>query len=693
MANKIPTAGGTTVSFGNTPQAQDDTLTGYVTEDSTAPVYLDVMGNDLGGAAKSLYSIDDGTVQSGSKIAQGDLLTKDTALATVPTGDTKDHSAHGARIWITADGKVGYDPSTWDAAFKAYVNTLPAGAVEYDTFTYAIQLGNGTLSWATATVVIAGTNDKPTITIDEGADTSVTEAGGIGNADLGDPDAHGKLTIVDVDKGESKFQPPSILDLAGVYGSFTFNDLTGAWTYTLDPGKSDHLKEGDKATDTLTVWSWDGTVSQDITVDITGTNDAPVATADLDSATEDGPVVTGTVATNDIDVDDDAVLTYELDAPVAGLTLNADGSYTFDPANSAYQHLAEGATTDVVAHYTVKDEHGASSTATLTITVTGTNDEPEANPDFLTVDEGDPVVNGNVFANDIDVDDDAVLTYALVGSVDGLTLDSDGKYTFDPSHSAYQYLAEGEKAEVVAHYTVTDNHGATSASTLTITINGIDQGDPNDHDDATATGDNKATQGADTLVGTDGKDEINGLQDNDTIYGKAGDDQLNGNSDADLIFGGSGNDTIHGNEGSDTLYGGSGDDTILGGNDDDTIIGGTGSDTLTGNNEADTFVYLSLQDGNDVITDFKPDKGDKLDIHAILDLPGSTWGGGTLQQAVDDHYVTLSAAAGGGTQVAVDIDGDGAAATATNLAVLENVQFTTVANAVTTLASNVVLDA
>ena len=47
-----------------------------------------------------------------------------------------------------------------------------------------------------------------------------------------------------------------------------------------------------------------------------------------------------------------------------GLTLNADGSYSFDAGNAAYQHLAQGATTDVVANYTVTDEHGATSTAT-----------------------------------------------------------------------------------------------------------------------------------------------------------------------------------------------------------------------------------------------------------------------------------------------------------------------------------------
>ena len=48
------------------------------------------------------------------------------------------------------------------------------------------------------------------------------------------------------------------------------------------------------------------------------------------TAGNEDTTITGTVATNDSDVDDGAVLSYSLDAPVAGLTLNADGSYSFD---------------------------------------------------------------------------------------------------------------------------------------------------------------------------------------------------------------------------------------------------------------------------------------------------------------------------------------------------------------------------
>ena len=146
--------GGSTVSFGSTPQAKDDLLTAAstgLTEDSSGVAYLDVMANDLGGNAKVLWSLDNGvnnTGAMGGNIA-GDLLTQDTGRVEAVSTDT---SLNGARIWITSDGKVGYDTASLSTAFRAQLQGLNDGQSLSDTFTYAIRLGNGTLSWATATV-------------------------------------------------------------------------------------------------------------------------------------------------------------------------------------------------------------------------------------------------------------------------------------------------------------------------------------------------------------------------------------------------------------------------------------------------------------------------------------------------------------------------------------------------------------
>ncbi|WP_219684160.1 VCBS domain-containing protein [Bradyrhizobium canariense] len=148
------TGGGSTVSFGNTPQANTDIFS--FAEDASNILILNVLANDLGGAAKTLFSLDDGTSSSAStkNYAPADLLVKDVAYSSDAAGmaATGDRSALGARIWIEADGTVHYDKGDINVQLQA----LATGQTLTDTFTYAIQLGNGTLSWATVTLQFNG---------------------------------------------------------------------------------------------------------------------------------------------------------------------------------------------------------------------------------------------------------------------------------------------------------------------------------------------------------------------------------------------------------------------------------------------------------------------------------------------------------------------------------------------------------
>ena len=59
----------------------------------------------------------------------------------------------------------------------------------------------------------------------------------------------------------------------------------------------------------------------------------------------------------------------------AGVLLHADGSYTFDASNVAYQSLGVGQSATLTVPFTVTDDQGATSSASLVITVTGTKDE------------------------------------------------------------------------------------------------------------------------------------------------------------------------------------------------------------------------------------------------------------------------------------------------------------------------------
>jgi VCBS repeat-containing protein len=491
------TGGGSTTSFTNTPQAKDDSYS-YI-EDwlrnsslysiSSKTVTLDVMSNDLGGNAKSLFSIDDG---NGNTLAPDfELLCKDVnAAGCSPWEKTPDGN------WIRLNnGKIEFkigNPAAPDDHTQALdLNSLAGGQCIDDEFVYAIRLGNGTLSQATVRIHITGENDVATIGVDGNVadDRSVSELGvNPGNTAFpGDPTASGKLAIVDPDAGEDHFQAPPAAALIGTYGTFTFDNMTGAWSYTLNNGltATQSLKQGQVVTETLIVTSADGGTSYPITITITGTNDLPIAVADIATATEDGAIVTGSVATNDSDVDQGAALTFSVASPPDGFTMNADGSWTFDPSNLAYQHIAQGATAEVTVNYTVTDEFGASATSTLTLTVTGTNDGPVAVADTGSAGENENKAF-DVVANDTDVDDGAMLS---LFSIDGVTVGGNpasaaelaafsmvgGKVQFTPG-TAFDHLAQGASATVVVSYTVKDQHGAPSTSTLTLTVTGTNDG-------------------------------------------------------------------------------------------------------------------------------------------------------------------------------------------------------------------------
>ncbi|WP_216596294.1 VCBS domain-containing protein [Vibrio vulnificus] len=150
-------------------------------------------------------------------------------------------------------------------------------------------------------------------------------------------------------------------------------DRYGNWDYVLASGNPvlQALKQGETKDVIYEVHSADGTPHR-ITITVTGTNDAPTLAAQTHSVTEDGQRLTGQMQGHDID--HGATLTYSVAQAVDGLTFNPDGSYSFDPSNTAYQHLANGQKQTLTVPVTVTDEHGASATQNLEIVITGTND-------------------------------------------------------------------------------------------------------------------------------------------------------------------------------------------------------------------------------------------------------------------------------------------------------------------------------
>ena len=108
---------------------------------------------------------------------------------------------------------------------------------------------------------------------------------------------------------------------AGTYGSVTI-DAAGNWTYTLDNANADVQALPLNATmnDIVTVSAIDGT-THDITITITGTNDAAVVGGvDTGGVTEDGgalQVTTGTLTISDVDTGEELFTVGGQPAPMA----------------------------------------------------------------------------------------------------------------------------------------------------------------------------------------------------------------------------------------------------------------------------------------------------------------------------------------------------------------------------------------
>jgi len=188
--------------------------------------------------------------------------------------------------------------------------------------------------------------------------------------------------------------------------------------------------------------------------------------------------------------------------------------------------------------------------------------------------------------------------------------------------------------------------GVTAQNTLGAgkdTLSGFENLTGSDFDD-TLTGSNVAN----ILVGGAGNDVIKGGAGNDTLNGGIGNDVLIGGPGADALDGGGGSDTasytgsgvgvtvdlnagtgLGGQAQGDTLTGiedliGSAfNDKLTGDAGDNVLAGGSGKDQLTGGPGADTFVYTRLSDSGitagtrELIADFNPGEGDKIDLSAI----------------------------------------------------------------------------
>ena len=135
--------------------------------------------------------------------------------------------------------------------------------------------------------------------------------------------------------------------------------------------------------------------------------------------------------------------------------------------------------------------------------------------------------------------------------------------------------------------------------------------------------------GLDRLFGAQGDDVVEGGSGHDYLDGGDHNDDLRGGAQGDVLFGRDGDDFLRGGKGQDKLFGNYGDDIITGDGGDDAIYGGPGRDRLFGNEGADTFVFTEgdfaglLPSDADIIADFTPSEGDRIDLSSIDAIDGN----------------------------------------------------------------------
>ena len=264
------------------------------------------------------------------------------------------------------------------------------------------------------------------------------------------------------------------VDAAGVLANdsdVTDDALTATVASTPDHGSLTLLSDGSftytpssgfQGTDTFTYRAEDASGDYSETTVTIIVNTAPTATADEYSVDEDMTlnVLAPGVLSNDSD-NDTLTATLFSDVSHGALTLNSDGSFAYVPDLDFHG-------TDEFS-YTASDGVAQTAETLVTITVNSVNDSPVAVADAYTTDEDTTlsvIADNGVLDNDSDVDSGSIMAILVQDVAHGdLTLNSDGSFTYVPDDNfhgtdTFTYVAD-------------DGDDSSAETTVTITVNSI----------------------------------------------------------------------------------------------------------------------------------------------------------------------------------------------------------------------------
>ncbi len=426
--------------------------------DSTLTVTVDPV-NDLPvfSTAPQNITISEDGANGTTDIVVGDVETAASSLAVTVTNSSKPSLIATTDVTVTK-GTNGNRTITVNP--KDNQNGEATITLQVDDLT----LGKTTITFV---VTVTAVNDDPvaddkTLNIAEDANTQTITKASVAH----DVDIATNLDVLTLSITTAASHGTAAIDGSG---NITYKPLanfngTDTFVYTATD------KEG--ATDTGTV-----------TVNVSQVNDAPVTGNDTKTTAEDTAVVIP-VLENDSDVDMDKSLNahWELESigvVITGTTLvkAAHGSITTDGTTITYTPNKDYNGSDTFQYYC--SDGDTQTVASVTVTITQVNDAPVANPDTARIDEDSTTGYIDVMANDTDVDTGATLNQndqylTSLFSVSAAWIDDLSIGTVDLTGNKIKFTpATNWNGTAVVHYTLLDGYGASCDSTLTVTVDPV----------------------------------------------------------------------------------------------------------------------------------------------------------------------------------------------------------------------------
>ena len=410
-----------------------DSFTYHVTDGSltsaSATVTINVISvNDAPTSANESYSVaEDGVLN----IPAAGVLANDNDVEGGPLAALLVAGPANGGLTLNADGSFSYTPNT---DFNGI-----------DSFTYRAGDGTATSNLATVSITVNPSNDAPIAQ----PESYVVSEDGLLNV----PAAGVLLNDIDVD-GNSL---TAVVAAGPANGSLLLN-ADGSFTYAPNTDFN--------GVDSFSYRANDGTTNSNlatVTITVNAVNDLPVAQPDGYSMAEDGAlnVPAAGVLANDNDLDADPLTALLVAGPVnGGLTLNADGSFSYTP-NADFSGIDSFT-------YRASDGTAVFNLATVSITVNPANNAPIAQPESYVVSEDGllSVPAAGVLLNDSDVDGNSLTAVLAAGPANGsLLFNADGSFTYTPNADF----------NGVDSFSYRANDGTTNSNlaTVTITINAV----------------------------------------------------------------------------------------------------------------------------------------------------------------------------------------------------------------------------